>query len=122
MKKGILLLFLVSIIGCKKVEVLPQDNAINLGVEATATKITKVYPFLSNGSSVNFDLETTIGSKYTLQITDIMGNEIKSFGFTASEIFMTKTVNVSDLGNGDYGVVLTDIKGNQSKTSIIIKK
>ena len=122
MKKTISLLFLVSIIGCKKVEVLPPDNTINLGVEATSTDIKRVYPFLSNGNNVNFDMETTVGSKYTLQITDIMGNEIKSFGFTSTEIFMTKTVNVSDLNNGDYGVVLTDIKGKQSKTSIIIKK
>ena len=122
MKKTISLLFLVSIIGCKKVEVLPPDNTINLGVEATSTDIKRVYPFLSNGNGVSFDLQTTIGSKYSLQITDIMGNEIKSFGFTSNEIFMTKTINVSDLPNGDYGVVLTDIEGNQSKTSIIIKK
>lgn len=122
MKKLIALLIIVSVFGCRKVEVLPTDNTINLGAEAASTTITKVYPFLSNGSNVNFDMNVTIDAKYSLQITDIMGNSVKTFGFTATQPYMTKTINVSDLPNGDYGVVLTDIAGKQSKTNIIIKK
>lgn len=122
MKKLIAILMVVSIFGCKKVDVLPTDDTINLGAESKSTTITRVYPFLSDGSSVNFDLNVTVDAKYTLQVTDIMGNELKSFGFTANEIFITKTINVSDLPNGDYDVVLTDIAGKQSKTNIIIKK
>lgn len=122
MKKLIAILMVVSIFGCKKVDVLPTDDTINLGAESKSTTITRVYPFLSDGSSVNFDLNVTVDAKYTLQVTDIMGNSLKSFGFTANEIFITKTINVSDLPNGDYDVVLTDIAGKQSKTNIIIKK
>lgn len=122
MKNFIVFLIIIILIGCRKTTIQPMDNTINLGVESKTTKINKVYPFLSNGSNVTFEINTTNGSKYNLQISDIMGNSIKNFGFTASDTFTIKSINVSDLDNGDYDVILTDIAGKQSKTNIIIKK
>ena len=116
----ILILFLTVISGCRKVN-LPEPM-IDLGRESTSTKINKVYPVISDGKSVTLDMSLTAGSKYSLQVTDLLDNEIKTFGFTSDNSSYSKTLDLSTLKNGDYNVVLIDTKGNEIKINIIIKK
>lgn len=120
-KTTIIVLFaLILIAGCRKVDVLTP--IIDLGVVSTTTKINSVSPIISNGNSVTVSMVTTQGSKYSLSVTDLLENEIKSFGFTAENESTSKTLNLSDLKSGDYNLILTDIKGSESKINIIIKK
>lgn len=116
----IVLFTLILIAGCRKVDV--PTPVIDLGVVSTTTKINSVSPIISNGNSVTVSMVTTQGSKYSLSVTDLLENEIKSFGFTAENESTSKTLNLSDLKSGDYNLILTDIKGSESKINIIIKK
>ncbi len=42
--------------------------------------------------------------------------------FTAESSKVTKRLDLSELKNGDYNLVLIDIQGRESKTNVIIKK
>jgi hypothetical protein len=114
---GLFLMVLIS--SCRKVDT-PQP--INLGVTSESTKIDRVSPIISNGNSITVWMSTTIGSKYSLSVTDLLGNELLSVGFTAEGIITQKKLDLSNLKNGDYNIVLTDIKGREFKINIIIKK
>ena len=118
--KIVILLGLITFAGCRKVDFHPQR--IDLGVISENTKIVSVSPIISNGNSVTVNMSTTSGSKYSLSVTDLLENEVKSFGFTASDITTQRTLDLSSLKTGDYNLVLTDIKGSESKINIIIKK
>ena len=117
--KKLLLIALVLLAGCTKIDVTPT---INLGVEAKSTAITKVSPIVSNGSNITVDMNLTSGAKYSLQVTDLLDNEIKTFGFTADSDIYTRKLDLTDLKNGDYNLVLIDIAGKETRTNIIIKK
>ena len=117
--KKILLITLVLLAGCRKIDYVPPT--IDLGVQAKSTAITKVYPIISNGQ-ITVDLNVTSGAKYSLQVTDLLDNELKTFGFTADSDIYTKKLDLTDLKNGDYNLVLIDIAGKETKTNIIIKK
>ena len=120
MKKIIIAIIGIILIGgCTKID-LPEP--INLGVTSTTTKINSVSPIISNGSSVTVVMSTTQGSKYSLSVTDLLDNELKTVGFTAEDVNTSKTLDLSTLKNGDYNLILTDIKGSESKINIIIKK
>lgn len=121
MKKIIIFtLFFTIIISCEKVK--PPKPLINLGKESSTTRIDKVYPIISDGKSVTLDMSLTVGSKYSLQVTDLLDNKIKTFGFTSDRTSYSKTLDLSSLENGDYNILLIDTKGNEIKINIIIKK
>lgn len=110
-------LFLAS---CTKIETY-QPQVIDLGKQATATKITKVSPIVSNGN-VTVQLAVTQGAKYSLQVTNLLDDEVKTFGFTAEDTIYIKKLDLTDLKNGDYNLVLIDISGKETRSNIIIKK
>lgn len=116
--KKLLLISLVLLAGCTKIDVIPP---INLGVQSQSTAITKVFPIVSNGQ-ITVDMNVTSGAKYSLQVTDLLDNEIKTFGFTADSDIYTRKLDLTTLKNGDYNLVLIDIAGKETRTNIIIKK
>jgi hypothetical protein len=116
--KKLLLIVLVLLVGCRKND-FPAP--INLGVQSQSTAITKVHPIISNGQ-ITVDMNVTSGAKYSLQVTDLLDNEIKTFGFTADSDIYTRKLDLTDLKNGDYNLVLIDIAGKETRTNIIIKK
>jgi hypothetical protein len=116
--KKLLLISLVLLAGCTKIDVIPP---INLGVQSQSTAITKVFPIVSNGQ-ITVDMNVTSGAKYSLQVTDLLDNEIKTFGFTADSDIYTRKLDLTTLKNGDYNLVLIDIAGRETRTNIIIKK
>lgn len=116
--KKLLLIALVLLAGCRKIDVTPS---INLGTPSTSTSITKVSPIISNGQ-VTIEMNLTSGAKYSLQVTDLLDNELKTFGFTADNDIYTRKLDLTDLKNGDYNLVLIDIAGNETKANLIIKK
>lgn len=116
MKK--LLLLSVLFAACTKVQTIPT---INLGIGATSTKINSVFPPVTTGK-VTVDMDVTPGAKYSIQLTDMKGVVKEATGFTASSTAERKTIDYSDRDNGDYFVVLIDIKGTETKQVITIKK
>jgi hypothetical protein len=116
--KKLLLIVLVLLVGCRKID-FPAP--INLGVQSQSTAITKVHPIISNGQ-ITVYMNVTSGAKYSLQVTDLLDNEIKTFGFTADSDIYTRKLDLTDLKNGDYNLVLIDIAGKETRTNIIIKK
>jgi hypothetical protein len=117
--KKVIITIVVFLAACTKV-VQPPVPAIDLGQKATATSIKKVTPIVSNGN-ITVELGVTQGAKYSLQITDLLDEEIKTFGFTADDTIYIKKLDLTDLKNGDYNLVLIDIAGKEVKSNIIIK-
>ena len=118
-KTALVSIFLIFILGCTKIDYTPQ---IDLGVDSYSTSINQVSPILSNGSSVTVVMTLTIGAKYSIQVLDMLEKEHKVIGFTAESTTTIKKLDLSDLKDGDYTLVLVDIKGKEIKRHIIIKK
>ena len=112
--------FLITIlaISCTKVD-LPKPQVIDLGTKSTSTAIKLI---TQTGNIVTAEFETTIGSKYSVQIIPF-GSETpsKKEGFTASENITKKVYDLTDLSKKDYDLVFIDISGKEVKYPIVIK-
>ncbi len=112
--------FLITIlaISCTKVD-LPKPQVIDLGTKSTSTAIKSI---IQTGNIVTAEFETTIGSKYSVQIIPF-GSETpsKKEGFTASENITKKVYDLTDLSKKDYDLVFIDISGKEVKYPIVIK-
>ena len=112
--------FLITLlaISCTKIDV-PQPQVIDLGVKSTSTAIKSIS---QTGNIVTAEFETTIGSKYSVQIIPF-GTETpsKKEGFTATESVTKKQYDLSDLSKKYYDIVFIDISGNEVKYPILIK-
>jgi hypothetical protein len=118
MKKTILIsiLFLVA---CTKVVNPPSPAPIDLGVKSTSTSIKSIYQV---GNTVTAEFETTVGSKYSVQIIPFGSDEpVKKDGFTAMDITTKKVYDLSTLAKKDYDLIFIDIAGKETKYPIIIK-
>lgn len=117
--KKLLILTALFLVSCQKI--VQPPIAIDLGRTATSTAITKVSPIISSGN-ITVEMNVTEGAKYSLQVTDLLDNSIKTFGFTADNTIYTKSLDLTTLKNGDYNLVLVDVAGKEVRTNIIIKK
>lgn len=118
MKKIVIIAVLIFLSSCRKINYTPVT--IDLGKEAISTRITKIYPVVSNGQ-VTVELGVTAGAKYLLQVTDLLDNQVRSFGFTADDDIYIRKLDLTSLKNGDYNLILIDISGKESKANLIIK-
>ena len=118
--KKVLVTMAVFLSACNKI-VNPPIPSIDLGKAATSTSIKRVIPIVSNGN-VTVELSVTQGAKYSLQVTDLLDEEIKTFGFTADDTIYIKKLDLTSLKNGDYNLILIDIAGKEVRSNIIIKK
>jgi len=110
------IIFIIS--SCTKVQPPP---VIDLGKEAKATSIEKVFPPITTGA-ITIELTVTPGAKYSLQLIDMKGDVKSATGFTADNDFIIKHMDYSDVNSGDYTVVLIDISGKEYKRNLTIKK
>jgi hypothetical protein len=112
--------FLITLlaVSCRKVD-LPPLQVIDLGTTSTSTAIKSI---TQTGNIVTAEFETTIGSKYSVQIIPF-GGEIpsKKEGFTATESVTKKVYDLSELSKKDYDLVFIDISGKEVKYPIVIK-
>jgi PBP1b-binding outer membrane lipoprotein LpoB len=118
-KKLIVLSTLLLLLGgCTKME-LEEYEPINLGEVSTTTSFKSVN---QTGNVVTVVFETTIGSKYSVQITPF-GEEtpVIKEGFTADGVTTQKVYNLSDLPKRDYDLTLIDISGKEVKHPIVVK-
>ena len=115
------LTFLTVLIATSCRKTIEQPLAIDLGRTATSTAISKVTPLVSSGN-ITMEMNVTNGAKYSILVTDLLDNELKSFGFTADKDIYIKDLDLTSLKNGDYNLVLIDISGKETRTNIVIKK
>ena len=115
---GLGVLVTLLVVSCRKID-LPQQQVIDLGNKSTSTAIKTIS---QTGNIVTAEFETTIGSKYSVQIIPF-GSETpsKKEGFTATESVTKKVYDLSDLSKKDYDLIFIDISGNEVKYPIIIK-
>jgi hypothetical protein len=120
MRKTVIVLgaLLLLIGGCSKPD-FEMETPINLGVQSTSTAIKSVN---QKDNVVTIVFETTVGSKYSVQITPF-GSEtpVKKEGFTATENTTQKVYNLSGLPKKDYDLTFIDISGNEVKYPIVVK-
>jgi hypothetical protein len=119
MRKTIIILSLIALFtGCKKV-VPPNPTPIDLGVKPTSTSIRSIN---QTGFIVNAVFETTIGSKYSIQIIPFGSDvPVKKEGFTANDSIIQKTYDLSGLLKKDYDLIFIDINGKEVKYPLVIK-
>ena len=117
--KRVLLTMVVFLAACTKVVQPPMPN-IDLGQKATATAISKVTPIVSNGN-ITVEMKVTPGAKYSLQVTNLLDDELKTVGFTATDTIYIQKMDLTSLKTGDYNLVLIDIAGKESRSNVIIK-
>jgi hypothetical protein len=117
MKKATLIM-VMFLTACTKIDV-PRTPTIDLGVQSQATGIKSI---TQTNNTVTAVFETTLGSKYSVQIVPFGKDEpIKKEGFTATDTITKKVYNLSDLAKSDYDLIFIDISGKEVKHPIIIK-
>jgi hypothetical protein len=117
MKKATLIM-VMFLAACTKIAPTPQP-VIDLGVKSTSTGIKSITQV---GNTVTAEFETTVGSKYSVQIIPFGSEEpVKKEGFTATETVTRKIYNLSDLAKKDYDLIFIDVNGKEVKYPLIIK-
>jgi hypothetical protein len=105
-------------LSCTKVD-LPAPQVIDLGVVSQSTSIKSVS---QSGNVVTAEFETTVGSKYSVQIVPFGSEEpVKKDGFTAENTLTKKVYDLSSLKRMDYDLIFIDISGKEVKYPLIIK-
>ena len=117
MKKATLIM-VMFLAACTKVD-LPAPQVIDLGVVSQSTSIKSIS---QSGNVVTAEFETTVGSKYSVQIIPFGSEElVKKDGFTAENALTKKVYDLSSLKKMDYDLIFIDISGKEVKYPLIIK-
>ena len=117
--KKVTLIVVMFLASCTKIAPTPQPATIDLGVTATSTGIKSIKQV---GNTVTAEFETTVGSKYSVQIVPFGSEEpIKKDGFTAESTITKKVYDLSSLKKMDYDLIFIDISGKEVKYPLIIK-
>ena len=121
--KNIISIVLISLIfitvSCSDMDVLNTPD-IKLGV---ASKSTSINSIVATGQTVTVQYSVTAGAKYSVQVYEFAGAEPKkTLPFTAETDIETKVYEFTDLTDGIYDLVLTDVSGESVKKPMVIKR
>jgi hypothetical protein len=116
--KKLTLIMVMFLAACTKID-LPAPQVIDLGVVSQSTSIKSIS---QSGNVVTAEFETTVGSKYSVQIIPFGSEEpVKKDGFTAENALTKKVYDLSSLKKMDYDLIFIDISGKEVKYPLIIK-
>lgn len=116
--KKVILTIVIFLAACTKI-VQPPPPIIDLGTKAQSTAIKSISQI---GNVVTAEFETTIGSKYSVQILPFGSDQpAKKEGFTATQTTTLKVYNLSGLAKMDYDLIFIDINGKEVKYPLIVK-
>jgi hypothetical protein len=116
--KKLTLIMVMFLAACTKID-LPAPQVIDLGVQSQSTSIKSITQL---GNIVTAEFETTVGSKYSVQIVPFGSEEpTKKDGFTAENTLTKKVYDLSSLKRMDYDLIFIDISGKEVKYPLIIK-
>ena len=112
------LIFIIA--GCSDLEQFESTPQINLGTTAKSTDIKSIEAI---GGKITVKYTVTPQAKYSVQVFEFAQMEPKkTLPFTAVDSVETKVYEFSDLNDGLYDLVLTDISGTSIKKPLVIKK
>lgn len=120
MKKTIIIIgvILLLVSGCEKPRII-QYQPINLG---TISKTTGIKSVSQTDNVITVVFETTIGSKYSVQITPFgEDTPVIKEGFTAVDNTTQKVYDLSRQSKRDYDLTFIDIMGKEIKYPIVVK-
>jgi hypothetical protein len=116
--KKLTLIMVMFLTACTKID-LPAPQVIDLGVQSQSTSVKSI---TQSGNIVTAEFETTVGSKYSVQIVPFGSDEpSKKDGFTAESTITKKVYDLSSLKKMDYDLIFIDISGKEVKYPLIIK-
>jgi hypothetical protein len=117
--KKLIILALFMLAACTDVEVpAPQ---INLGV--TPTNKTEILSVIAQGTKATVMYNVTVGAKYSVQVYEFGKQDpTKTLPLTAEETITTRVYEFTDLQDGLYDIVLTDVSGASVKKPLVIKR
>ena len=116
--KKLTLIMVMFLAACTKIDI-PAPQVIDLGVQSQSTSIKSI---TQSGNIVTAEFETTVGSKYSVQIVPFGSEEpVKKDGFTAENTLTKKVYDLSSLKKMDYDLIFIDISGKEVKYPLIIK-
>jgi hypothetical protein len=116
--KKLTLIIVMFLAACTKID-LPAPQVIDLGVQSQTTSIKSI---TQSGNVITAEFETTVGSKYSVQIVPFGSDEpSKKDGFTAESTITKKIYDLSSLKKMDYDLIFIDISGKEIKYPLIIK-
>ena len=116
--KKLTLIMVMFLAACTKIDI-PAPQVIDLGVQSQSTSIKSIS---QAGNVVTAEFETTVGSKYSVQIVPFGSEEpVKKDGFTAENTLTKKIYDLSSLKKMDYDLIFIDISGKEVKYPLIIK-
>jgi hypothetical protein len=122
MKNYLLLLTLSSVLfisGCTDIEVL-ETQPVNLG---TVSKSTDIKNIKSTNGVVTVQYLLTTGAKYSVQVYKFAALEPeKTLPLTAESEIVTKIYDFTDLSDGLYDLVLTDVSGVSIRKPLLLKR
>jgi hypothetical protein len=114
----ILLVIVFTIPSCKKEAKL---NSIPLDVDKQSIRLGFNSIPIYNNSNIITNISVTVGTKYSVQLTDIFGEVVTSKGGVAASEVESVTIDTKDLKPGMYDIIVVDIKGKEIKQPINIK-
>jgi hypothetical protein len=118
MKKLIILTSFI-LAACADVEI-PAPK-INLGV--IPTNKTDILSVMVQGTKATVIYNVTVGAKYSVQVYEFGKiDPTKTLPLTAEETITTKVYEFTDLQDGIYDIILTDVSGISIKKPLIIKR
>ena len=121
MKKILLVLVAFTLVACHDIDIIaPMPQEINLGVKPGDTGILSV---MSKGASADVTLIVKTGAKYSLQVYQFGNLEpIKTIKITADQDTLKQTYSFTEIPNGIYDLMLTDIEGKSTIKPLFINK
>ncbi len=122
MKNYLLLLTLFSVLfisGCNDIEII-EPQPVNLGVTSKSTDIKNIQ---SANGVVTVQYLVTTGAKYSVQVYKFAATEPdKTLPLTAESDIVTKIYDFTDLSDGLYDLVLTDVSGVSIRKPLLLKR
>ena len=116
--KKLTLIMVMFLTACTKIDI-PAPQVIDLGVQSQSTSVKSI---TQSGNIVTAEFETTVGSKYSVQIVPFGSDEpSKKDGFTSESTITKKVYDLSSLKKMDYDLIFIDISGKEIKYPLIIK-
>lgn len=117
--KKLIILSVFILTACSDVEII-EKAPINLGAKSTNTEILSV---ISQGTKTTVQYNVTVGAKYSVQVYEFGKVEpTKTIPLTAEDSIVTAVYEFTDLKDGIYDLVLTDVSGVSVKKPLVIKR
>lgn len=119
--KALIIIFsiILTIGSCRKSDYVPAPK-LDLGKVSTTMSFASQI-MLVNTNTYSFDVYTTIGSKYSIQVANMEGKVLLSKGLVADEVKENVTLNIENYPKGIYELIFIDTQGKEIKQPLIVK-